>query len=262
MQQKIDRRVALESDMWAAMEQNQFVLFYQIQIDDAGRPVGAEALIRWQHPERGWIMPAEFIPAAEEAGLITAIGSRVLDAACAQLRNWQQSALSRDLKLSVNVSAKQFHQPHFVDHVRDAVDRNQIDPRRLKLELTESLLLVDIDDTVAKMTELRDMGIQFSLDDFGTGFSSLQYLRRLPICQLKIDQSFVRDIMVDESDRTIVQTIIAMAEKLNLEVIAEGVETVEQRNILLASGCTRYQGYLFGRPVPIDAFNASLKAYQ
>jgi diguanylate cyclase (GGDEF)-like protein/PAS domain S-box-containing protein len=262
MQQNIDRRVALESDMWAALEQNQFVLFYQIQVDEAGRAVGAEALIRWQHPERGWIMPSEFIPAAEEAGLITAIGSWVLDAACAQLRTWKDAAPTNQLKLSVNVSAKQFHQPQFVTHVRDAVDRHQVDPTRLKLELTESLLLVDIDDTVAKMTELTDMGIQFSLDDFGTGFSSLQYLKRLPIGQLKIDQTFVRDLMSDESDKTIVQTIIAMAEKLNLEVIAEGVETVEQRDVLLASGCRCYQGYLFGRPQPIDEFNARLGVNQ
>ncbi|MGC2164661.1 MAG: EAL domain-containing protein [Gallionella sp.] len=260
MQQTIDNRVALESDMWAALEQSQFVLFYQIQVDDTGRTLGAEALIRWQHPQRGWILPAEFIPLAEEVGLILPIGSWVLETACKQLQTWQQNTLTRDLKLSINMSAKQFHQAEFVSQVQDAVKRHGVNPEQLKLELTETLMLVDIEDTIAKMIELKDIGIQFSLDDFGTGFSSLQYLKRLPIGQLKIDQSFVRDIMIDSNDRAIVQTIIAMAEKLNLEVIAEGVENEDQRGVLLASGCKRYQGYMFGRPMPIEAFDTVLSA--
>ncbi len=260
MQRNIDNRVALESDMWAALEQRQFVLFYQIQVDDAGRTMGAEALIRWDHPERGWIMPGEFIPLAEEAGLILPIGNWVLETACKQLQTWQQDALTRDLELSINVSAKQFHQDQFVSQVRDAITRYRINPTLLKLELTESLLLVHIEDTVAAMNRLKEVGIEFSLDDFGTGFSSLQYLKRLPIYQLKIDQSFVREIAIDSNDRTIVQTIIAMAENLNLQVIAEGVESTEQRDILLAQGCGHFQGYLFGRPMPIAEFDANFRA--
>ena len=216
-------------------------------------------MIRWLHPERGLALPAQFIPLAEETGLILPIGLWVLETACAQLKVWQQNALTRDLVLAVNVSAKQFRQEDFVAQVRATVQRHAINPALLKLEITESLLLEKVDDTIATMNALHEIGVQFSLDDFGTGYSSLQYLRKLPLDQLKIDQSFICDIATNINDETIVHTIIAMAQSLNLDVIAEGVETEEQRQFLLKNGCTHYQGYLFGRPVPIEQFEALLK---
>ena len=203
--------------------------------------------------------PAEFITLAEETGLILPIGKWVLDTACAQIKSWQKNELTSDLVLAVNVSAKQFRQTGFVAQVQDAVYRHAINPKLLKLELTESLLLEDIEDTIATMNALRKIGVRFSLDDFGTGYSSLQYLKLLPLDQLKIDQSFVRDISSDNSDRAIVRTIIAMAHSLNLNVIAEGVETDDQLNLLLKKGCAHYQGYLFGKPMPIEKFEALLK---
>ena len=259
MQVAINTRAAMEDELCKALENSQFHLYYQIQVDSSQRPFGAEVLIRWIHPERGLVSPAQFIPLAEETGLILPIGQWVLETACAQLKSWQQEALTRDLALAVNVSANQFRQADFVAQVQSAVQRHDINPMLLKLELTESLLLEDIEDTIATMTALNKIGVQFSLDDFGTGYSSLQYLKRLPLDQLKIDQSFVRDISFDSSDRAIVRTIIAMAHSLNLGVIAEGVETEEQRQLLLNKGCTRYQGYLFGKPAPIEQFEASLK---
>jgi len=216
-------------------------------------------LIRWTHPLRGMISPAQFIPLAEETGLILPIGQWVLDTACAQIKAWQKNAHTRDLILAVNVSAKQFRQADFVAQVQDTVQRHAIDPKLLKLELTEGMLLEDIEDTIIIMNALNGIGVKFSLDDFGTGYSSLQYLKRLPLDQLKIDQSFVRDITGDSSDRAIVHTIIAMAQILGLNVIAEGVETEEQRQLLLDRGCTHYQGYLFSKPVPIEQFEALLK---
>jgi diguanylate cyclase (GGDEF)-like protein/PAS domain S-box-containing protein len=259
MQRSITTRVALESDLRAALENDQFTLHFQVQVDLNGKAVGAEALIRWIHPHRGEMMPAEFIPLAEEAGLILPLGNWVVNAACRQLQGWQQNASTRDLVLSINVSARQFHQAEFVSQVRDAVQQRHIDPARLKLELTESMLLTDFDDTVAKMNELRRDGIQFSLDDFGTGFSSLQYLKQLPIGELKIDQTFVRDIAIDGNDRVIIQTIIAMAKLLELDVIAEGVENEEQRAILAEVGCEKFQGYLTGKPASISEFEARLQ---
>ena len=258
MQEIINARAALESELRLAIETRQFQLYYQIQVDDLYRPLGAEALIRWNHPERGLVSPAQFIPLAEESGLILPIGQWLLETACAQLKAWQQETYTRVLVLALNVSAKQFRQVDFAAQVRAAVQRHDIDPRLIKLELTESLLLDNIEETIATMSELKEIGCQTSLDDFGTGYSSLQYLKRLPLDQLKIDQSFVRDL-ADSSDRAIVRTIIAMAHNLNLSVIAEGVETEDQRQILLKKGCTHYQGYLFGKPVPIDLFDAALK---
>ncbi|HMC13022.1 MAG TPA: EAL domain-containing protein, partial [Gallionellaceae bacterium] len=196
---------------------------------------------------------------AEETGLILSIGQWVLETACAQLQTWQHNVLTRNLVLAVNVSAKRFFQAEFVAQVRTAVQRYAINPKLLKLELTESMLLEDVEGTIATMNSLRETGIRFSLDDFGTGYSSLQYLKRLPLDQLKIDQSFIRDLAVDSSDKTIVRTIIAMAQNLNLDVIAEGVETEDQRQFILDSGCIHYQGYLFGKPVPIEQFEALLK---
>ena len=259
MQANITARASLEGELRKALEAQQFHLYYQIQVDSSHRPLGAEALIRWIHPERGLVSPMQFIPLAEETGLILPIGQWVLETACDQLKAWEQDTLTRDLVLSVNVSARQFHKADFVAQVQDAVQRHAIKPSRLKLELTEGMLLKNIEDTIASMNILGEIGIQFSLDDFGTGYSSLQYLKRLPLNQIKIDQSFVRDIVDDSNDQAIVRTIIAMAQSLNLGVIAEGVETEEQQQILLNQNCTHFQGYLFGRPVPIGQFEALLK---
>ncbi len=258
MQDSVNVRAALEGELRKALENRQFHLYYQVQVDDEHRALGAEALIRWIHPEYGLVSPASFIPLAEETGLILPIGQWVLESACAQLAVWRNSARTRELVLAVNVSSKQFRQADFVSQVQDAVSRHGINPARLKLELTESLLLDDVEHTVAIMSTLKQTGVMFSLDDFGTGYSSLQYLKRLSIDQIKIDQSFVRDLATDSSDRAIVRTIISMAEGLNMAVIAEGVETEDQRQFLRNAGCFQYQGYLFGKPVPIDQFEAKL----
>jgi diguanylate cyclase (GGDEF)-like protein/PAS domain S-box-containing protein len=259
MQESISARVSLESELHNAIEFQQFHLHYQIQEDSSHRPLGAEALIRWIHPTRGLVSPAQFIPLSEETGLIIPIGLWVLETACAQLKAWQQDALTRGLTLAVNVSAKQFRQADFVAQVQAAVQRHAILPKMLKLELTESLLQENIEETISAMNALNEIGIQFSLDDFGTGYSSLQYLKRLPLDQLKIDQSFVHDIGIDSNNKAVVSAIIAMARSLDLDVIAEGVETEEQRQLLLEYGCTQFQGYLFGRPVAIEQFEAMLK---
>ncbi|MGA8863263.1 MAG: EAL domain-containing protein [Gallionella sp.] len=259
MQASINARVSLESEMRQALEKRQFQLHYQIQVDSSHHPIGAEALIRWLHPERGMVSPVEFIPLAEESGLMLPIGHWVLDTACAQLKAWQQAPNTRDLLLAVNVSAKQFRQADFVAQMQATLQRHGINPTRLKLELTESLLLDDIEDTIATMNVLSEIGVQFSLDDFGTGYSSLQYLKRLPLDQLKIDRSFVRDIVTDNNDKAIVRTIAAMAKSMDISVIAEGVETEEQRQLLLKNGCSNFQGYLFSRPVPIEQLEALLQ---
>jgi diguanylate cyclase (GGDEF)-like protein/PAS domain S-box-containing protein len=259
MQSAIINRVELEAALRQALHLKQFQLYYQIQMDDQFHPTGAEALIRWRHPVRGLVSPAQFIPLAEESRLILSIGDWVLDAACAQLKAWQQAELTSHLTLSVNVSAKQFKKENFVAFVQDTVQRHGIDPKLLKLEPTESILLENIEEIVATMNALKAIGVYFALDDFGTGFSSLQYLKRLPLNQLKIDQSFVRDLVSDSSDLAIVRTIIAMAHSLNLDVIAEGVETEQQRLLLLANGCNHFQGYLFGRPLPIAEFEATIR---
>ncbi len=255
MQHTIHARLELERELREAIEKQQFKLYYQIQVDHLGSPLGAEALIRWQHPERGLVSPFQFIQLAEETGLILPIGQWVLEAACAQLKVWEQSAHYSALTISINVSAKQFRQEGFVNQVQTAVNRYSINPKLLKLELTESILLESIEATIKIMNDLKKTGIRFSLDDFGTGYSSLQYLKRLPLSQLKIDQSFVHDIVSDTNDKAIVRTIIAMAESMELEVIAEGVETIEQRQLLQNSGCMKFQGYLFGKPVSIEEFD-------
>jgi len=259
MQQAINVRSSLEDELRKAITHRQFHLNYQIQVDHLLNPVGAEALIRWLHPERGLVSPVEFIPIAEETGLILPIGKWVLETACAQLRAWQNNELTRKLTLSVNVSAKQFHEAGLVPYIQSLIQHYSIDPGLLKLEPTETVLLEDIEDTIETMNLLKTMGIRFALDDFGTGFSSLQYLKKLPLSQLKIDQSFTRDLVSDSSDQAIVRTIIAMAQSLNLEVIAEGVETEEQKNILQRNGCNHFQGYLFGRPEPIEVFEGKLR---
>lgn len=259
MQIAVNERAALDDDLHKAIEHQQFQIYYQAQTDNANIPFGAEVLLRWQHPENGLMSPAQFIPLAEETGLIKQIGQWVLESACMQLSLWQKDAITRDLSLSINVSAKQFHQADCVSQVRTALQRHAIVPALLTLELTESVLLENIEDTITKMHALKEIGVRFSLDDFGTGYSSLQYLKRLPLDQFKIDQSFVQDIAVDGSDQAIVRTIIAMARTLNLDVIAEGVETAEQKQLLMDCGCTHFQGYLFGEPVIIEAFEENLK---
>ncbi len=262
MQTAIIARANQEADLrHAIFEQTQLKLYYQVQVDATGRAMGAEALVRWHHPQLGLMLPEQFIALAEESGLILPLGHWVLATACQQLVAWATQATKAHLTLAVNISARQFKLPTFVDEVLALVEHYGVNPAKLKLEITESMLMDNVDDIIAKMTALKSQGIGFSMDDFGTGYSSLQYLKRLPLDQIKIDQSFVRDLVADENDRTIVRTIIAMAKSLNLDIIAEGVETEMQRTLLLNKGCTRFQGYLFGKPVPIEALNVSEPVY-
>jgi diguanylate cyclase (GGDEF)-like protein/PAS domain S-box-containing protein len=253
LQAAVSARTALEADLRRAVREGQFVVYYQPQVDREGRLTGAEALVRWQHPRRGLIDPAAFIPLAEETGLIQPLGQWVLEHVCAQLRDWSARPDTAHLSLAMNVSAREFRHPEFLERVLAVVDRAGVDPRKLMLEFTESLLLDDLQGTVAKMTALKARGGSFSLDDFGTGYSSLAYLKHLPLDQLKIDQSFVRDILTDSNDAAIARTIMALGESLGLAVIAEGVETVEQRDFLAGQGCHAFQGYLFGPPGPVEA---------
>ncbi|HWU33802.1 MAG TPA: EAL domain-containing protein [Methylovorus sp.] len=258
MQTDITTRHSLYADMREALAQGQFCLHYQPQVDAEGHIFGAEALLRWQHPVRGMIPPGVFIAAAEETGLIQPIGSWVLKEACAQLVKWSKDPSMKHLSIAVNVSASQLRQPDFVQEVIEIVTRSGATPAQLKLELTESMLARDVDTTIQKMNALRAFGISWSLDDFGTGYSSLNYLKRLPFEQLKIDQSFVRDLLTDESDKAIVETLVVLSKNLNMMLIAEGVETVEQLQYLLSKGCMKYQGYLFSKPLPIEAFEQLL----
>jgi EAL domain-containing protein (putative c-di-GMP-specific phosphodiesterase class I) len=218
--------------------------------------IGAEALVRWLHPQRGLVPPAEFIGLAEDTGLIFVLGRWVLETACTQLARWATQPALADLTLAVNVSARQFHQHDFVQQVQAVLAQTGANPHRLKLELTESLLVTHVEDVIAKMTALKQLGVGFSLDDFGTGFSSLSYLKRLPLDQLKIDQGFVRDILLDANDAAIAKMVVALADTLGLSVIAEGVETEAQRDFLAGQGCHAYQGYLFSRPLPLIDFEA------
>ncbi len=259
-QTELEMHAALMDDLRQALPLRQLKLYYQVQVNEHG-VMGAEVLLRWQHPEKGLILPMEFIPLAEETGLIVPIGVWVLQTACKQLKAWQADPLTSHLQLAVNVSARQFRQPDFVEQVFEVLKETGVDPFKLGLEfeLTESLVLHDIDDSIGKMQALRDMGIRFSLDDFGTGQSSLSYLKRLPLDQIKIDQSFVRDVATDQNDAVIVRTIIGMAENLGLNIIAEGVETEQQRDFLERNGCLAHQGYLFGTPLPIEEFQEQLQ---
>ncbi|NDU80135.1 MAG: EAL domain-containing protein, partial [Ferrovum sp.] len=245
MQEQINSRAALESELRSAIKNHEFRLHYQIQMDSTHKALGAECLIRWLHPKLGVVAPAQFIALAEETGLILPIGEWVLETACAQLQSWQQNALTRELTLSVNVSAKQFYEPSFVTQVKTAVLHYGINPLLLKLEPTKSILLENIADTVATMNALKAIGVRFALDDFGMGFSSFQYLKKLPWNQFKIDQTFVRDLTTDLCDGIIVRTIIAIAQSFNLEVIAEGIETEQQQQVLQSYGCNHFQGYRF-----------------
>jgi predicted signal transduction protein with EAL and GGDEF domain len=254
MQTIISARVELEADLRNGLQRQEFCLYYQRQTDINGRTIGAEALVRWHHPRRRFVLPARFIPLAEETGLILQLGQWVLETACEQLVKWAGNHETSHLTLAVNVSARQFRQPAFVEQVLGAIDRTGANPKRLKLELTESLLVADVQGTVDRMNALKAKGIGFALDDFGTGYSSLSYLKRLPLDQLKIDESFVRDVLTNSNDAAIARTIVGLGHTLGLDVIAEGVETQSQRDFLAQNGCRSYQGYLFGRPVAAEDF--------
>ena len=250
------KRVAMEKDLRHALTSNQFILHYQAQVEGAGRVTGAEVLVRWQHPERGMVPPNDFIALAEETGVILALGHWVLETACSQLERWSHLPGLAHLTLAVNVSALQFAQADFVEQVMAAVRRTGTNPLHLKLELTESLLVGNISDIIEKMVSLKSIGIGFALDDFGTGYSSLAYLSRLPLDQLKIDRSFVSNVLINPDDAAIARTIIALAHNLRLGVIAEGIETDAQREFLAGAGCHAYQGYFFSRPLPVAEFEA------
>ncbi len=261
LQLAADQRLELEKDLRRALESNQLVVYYQPQLDQHGRIIGMEALLRWPHPERGMVSPADFIPVAEESGLIQSLGQQVLMQACKQLKRWEQEGLlDADTTVSVNVSAHQFHRPEFVQRVQQVLRQYGLEGHRLKLEITETVVIDDIHGASEKIHTLRGTGVRFSLDDFGTGYSSLSYLKQLPLDQIKIDRSFVRDITTDPNDAAIVQTIIGMAQSLSMGIIAEGVETTAQRDFLQAHGCLEYQGYLYHPGLPADEIYALLQA--
>ncbi len=261
MQSAVEARSALEADLRLGLAQNAFVLHYQPQVGAGNVVIGAEALLRWTHQQRGPVSPAEFIPVAEQSGLIVDIGEWVLQTACAQLTRWAVMPDFSDLTLAINVSVHQFRQADFVDKVRRALVAHGTTPERLKLEITESMFAYDLESIINKMKQLKAMGVGFSLDDFGTGYSSLSYLRRLPLDQLKIDQSFVREVLTDPNDAAIARTVVALGQSLGLTVIAEGVELQGQRDFLAEFGCDCCQGYLISRPLAIEAFDAFVRAY-
>ena len=254
MQTIVEQQSALEVALRHGLENNEFTLYYQPQVDSEGRLIGAEALVRWLTPDRGVVLPAQFVPLAEETGLILPLGRLVLDTACARLRAWQKRFPAGRMRLSVNVSARQFHQPDFVEQVRQSLLVNGADPTCLKLELTESIVLDHLETVIGRMRKLNGLGIGFSLDDFGTGYSSLSCLKRLPLEQVKIDQSFVRDIPRDANDSAIVRAILALSQSLGLQAIAEGVETEEQKFFLMGHGCHAYQGHYFSQPLSAEDF--------
>lgn len=258
MQAQLDTRTALQNALHGAVDAGQFQLHYQLQVNDQRQPLGAEVLLRWTHPQFGSISPAVFIPIAESSGLILTLGEWVLQQACLQLKSWQGNPLTEALTLAVNVSARQFSHPQFIAQVQNALHASGANPHRLILELTESLVLHDVADTANTMQTLRAQGVRFSLDDFGTGYASLSHLKRLPLYELKIDGSFVQDIVTDSNDQAMVQTMIGMANNLGLNVIAEGVETQAQHQALRQLHCTAFQGYLFARPLPLAQFEQLL----
>lgn len=259
MQVAIEQRSGLETALRKAIGLSQLLLYYQPQVDATGRVIGVEALLRWQHPLLGLMPPDDFIPLAEDTGLILPIGRWVLETACAQIKAWENDAQMRVFQIAVNVSARQFRQPDFVAQVKSVLTDSGIKPSRLKLELTESMLLEDARDTIAKMQVIKQMGVCFSMDDFGTGYSSLSYLAQLPLDQIKIDKTFVRNLPGVNKDETIARAIITMGLGLGMSVIAEGVETESQREFLDTHGCHEYQGYLFSRPLPLPELEVYLK---
>lgn len=252
MQDQVSARAGLEGDLRQALTHAEFVLYFQPQVNAQGQQIGVEALIRWQHPTRGLVLPFHFIPAAEACGLILPLGRWVLQSACLQLAQWGKDATKAKLCMAVNVSARELQQDNFARDVLRTLEATGANPERLEIELTESHLVVNVESVIAKMALLRAKGVRIALDDFGTGYSSLNILKRLPLDRLKIDQSFVRDLLTDSHTEAIVKTIITLGQSLGLEVIAEGVETQAERDALLALGCDSFQGYLFGRPVPLS----------
>jgi diguanylate cyclase (GGDEF)-like protein/PAS domain S-box-containing protein len=254
MQEKVTAHVAMEEGLREAIAHDQFVLHYQAQVKNDNELAGVEALVRWCHPDLGTISPTEFIPLAEEAGLILPLGQWVLRTACKQLATWAIQPGFAHLTVAVNVSPRQFYQANFVEQVLEILQTTGANPQRLKLEITESLLISNVEDVIAKMQALKKHGVGFSLDDFGTGYSSLSYLKRLPLDQLKIDQSFVRDILIDQNDAAIAKMVIVLADSLGLNVIAEGVESRAQRDYLAHYGCHYYQGYFYSKPLAIKEF--------
>ena len=259
MQQFVALRTAMEQELRLGLQRDELLLYYQPVVNARGLTVGVEALVRWNHPLRGMVPPVQFIPMAEQTGLIVPLGQWVLETACRQLAAWSAWSHTAGLSMAVNVSARQFRHTDFVRDLRSVLERTGANPRNLKLELTESLLLADQEEAVRRMNELGTLGVKFSLDDFGTGYSSLSYLKVLPLEQLKIDQSFVRDVLSDANDAAIARTVLALGHSLGLNVVAEGVESTGQRDFLLVNGCTLFQGYFFGRPVPVEQLQLQLE---
>jgi EAL domain-containing protein (putative c-di-GMP-specific phosphodiesterase class I) len=256
MQILVLRRAELEASLRGALRESQLELHYQPQFAGDGKLIGSEALLRWRHPVHGTVAPAEFIPLAEQTGLILALGDWVLENVCSQLAKWAERPPLDRLAVAVNVSARQFREADFADKLLAILGATGANPKRLTLELTESLLVHDVDDLVEKVSRLKARGVGFALDDFGTGYSSLSYLKRLPLDQVKIDQSFVRDVLDDSNDAAIARGIVALAHSLELEVIAEGVDSEAQRDFLASAGCDAYQGYFFSQALPVDDFEA------
>ncbi len=261
MQQIVQLRSELEAQLHNSLDNQELVLQYQLQANASGHPIGVEVLLRWNHPHRGMLSPNEFIPLAEEVGDIVPIGCWVLEQACGKIKQWQNKDVLKQMRVAVNVSAKQFKQNDFVEKVGRAISQFGIDPALLKLELTESVILDDVKDAISKMGELKALGISLSMDDFGTGYSSLSYLQRLPIDELKIDQSFVQDLIGSTSNKSIVKAIIGLANSLNMEVVAEGVETQAQFDLLKKKGCTGFQGYFISRPVAAEELEIQLAKF-
>ena len=260
MQSDFKVRHTLELDLSNALLKDELKLYYQPQVEHDGKTVGAEALTRWRHPVLGIIPPSIFIPLAEKSDLILHLGKHALTSACHQLATWAQSEATAHLTLSVNISVKQFQSHDFVQHIIKLINETKIDARKLQLEITESVFGHDLEGILLKMTQLKAHGIRLSLDDFGTGYSSLSYVKNLPLDELKIDKSFVKDVLKNVSAATITKMIISLAHELNIGIIAEGVQTTEQRQFLIANGCHNFQGYLYSTPLPINEFNAFVHA--
>jgi EAL domain-containing protein (putative c-di-GMP-specific phosphodiesterase class I) len=257
MNRKALERMKLENNLRNALHHDQFVVYYQPVADDRNQIIGMEALLRWHHPELGMINPSRFIPLAEETGAIVPIGKWVLHAACQQVRKWHDMGYT-EVCVAVNLSTRQFREPDLIETVEQAIEDTGLAPNYLKLEVTESGVMEYPEQAIAKMKTLQTKGIHFSIDDFGTGYSSLGYLKRLPIDTLKIDRSFVMDSTTDKDDQEIIKTIIAMAQNLHMDTVAEGVETKEQQEFLTQHGCHMMQGYYFGRPMPAEQFEEML----